>query len=93
MLVFVLPLTNMHAFLRRPVHNNKLLTFSDDEFDGISRRCDNVKANFWHVLNGEGERHATVMLRRKHDVKDAGIYTYTACGYPQYIIKDIYVFI
>ena len=64
---------------------------SDDLFDGRTTRCDNEKDNFWHGGNGAGERQATVMLRRKRDANDAGIYTSTSCGTPEYVIKDIYV--
>jgi len=69
----------------------KMSSSNVDLFDGRTVRCDNEKDNFWHGSNGAGERQATIMLRRKKDANDAGIYTSTSCGTPEYIIKDIYV--
>ncbi len=70
-----------------------LFLFSVDTFDGRSVRCDNEGDNFWHGNNGNGERQATVILRRKKNAANAGLQTGTSCGTPQYVIKDIYVLI
>eukprot|EP00795_Rhopilema_esculentum_P017572 gene17572-9204_t len=62
-------------------------------FGGSTGRCDNGPDNFWHKNNGQGERQATVTLRRDMYAVDAGIYTYVGrnSGTAEYIIKDIYV--
>eukprot|EP00794_Sanderia_malayensis_P011703 gene11703-12921_t len=70
----------------------KMSSSTDDVFRGQSVRCDNKKDNFWHGLNGSGERQATVLLRRKNGAINSGIQTDTSCGTPSYIIKDIFVF-
>ncbi|XP_065066444.1 uncharacterized protein LOC135692274 [Rhopilema esculentum] len=64
---------------------------TNNYFGGATGRCDNDADNFWHLKNGKGERQATVILRREKGADDAGIYTYTSCGKPEYTIKDIYV--
>lgn len=66
-------------------------TFAAHEFDGLTRKCDNLANNFWDNPT-PNVRYATVVLRRKLTAKKAGIFTGTSCGIPTYKIKDIYVF-
>jgi hypothetical protein len=48
-------------------------------FDGITARCDNTTANFWHHLNGTGERTAQVILRRTATSSLAGLGVGASC--------------
>ena len=48
-------------------------------FDGRTQRCDNERENYWHGLNGSGERHATVILRRNDPNLPAGLGTGGSC--------------
>lgn len=50
-----------------------------DAFDGMSTRCDNDAANFWHDSNGFEERSAVVILRRSAVPGAAGLATTTSC--------------
>ena len=50
-----------------------------DTFDGKTSRCDNETQNFWHSVNGQAERKAEVVLRRKSLTALAGLATGTSC--------------
>ncbi|XP_078382456.1 uncharacterized protein LOC144665158 [Oculina patagonica] len=61
------------------------------EFDGITRKCDNLATNFWRFDNAN-VRYATVVLRRQLTAEKVGIFTGTSCGTPTFKIKDIYIY-
>ncbi|MFA5431898.1 MAG: fibrinogen-like YCDxxxxGGGW domain-containing protein [Candidatus Paceibacterota bacterium] len=51
-----------------------------NNFDGITSRCDNEGANFWHGANDTGTRSAQVVLRRNSMSSYAGISTGVSCS-------------
>jgi hypothetical protein len=61
-------------------------------FDGRTTRCDNNKDNWWHTINGSGERRATANLRRDPAATRAGISTGVSCSHNAlFEITDVYV--
>ncbi|KAL9962837.1 hypothetical protein ACROYT_G031982 [Oculina patagonica] len=73
------------------ITNQHYMGGNSHEFDGVTRKCNNLATNFWDNPN-PSVRYATVTLRRQLTAEKAGIFTGTSCGTPTFKIKDIYIY-